>query len=103
MATVHVTLSRVDDRGDTGGSLPVVTSVPELAQTLISSSASQASTIAAPKADGLVWTVVPTGNVFVKFGAAPVANSGEGHLVLAGQARDFSVTSLGEKIAVKDA
>ncbi|HUD91226.1 hypothetical protein [Sphingobium sp.] len=55
------------------------------------------------KADGLVWTVVSSGNVFVNFGPDPVAGAGWGHLILAGQARDFSVTTVGEKIAVKDA
>ena len=103
MATVHVTISRVDDRGDTGGALPLVTSVPEAAQTITSSGTSAASTIAAAKADGLVWSVTATSNVFVAFGASPTAVSGSGHLVLAGQTRDFSVTAAGEKIAVKDA
>jgi hypothetical protein len=85
MAKVHITLSRVDDRADTGSSMPVITSVPEAAQTMDSSASSQASGIAASRADGLFWTVTALGNVFVSFGAAPVAGSGVGHLVLAGQ------------------
>ena len=103
MATVHVTLSRVDDRGDTGAALPLVTSTPEAAETITRSSSSQPSTISASKADGLVWSVTATGNVFIRFGANPTAASGQGHLVLAGQTRDFTVTAAGEKIAVKDA
>lgn len=103
MALVHITLSRVDDRGDTGGSLPIVTSVPELAETITSSGTSQVSTIAADKADRRVWTITAGGNVWVRFAETPVAASGVGQLVLAGQSRDFSVTAAGEKVAVKDA
>lgn len=103
MAIVHVTLSRVDDRGDTGGSLPIITSVPVAVETLASSATSAASTISAPAADQLVWTVTALGNVFVLFGASPTAVSGAGHLIPAGATRDFSVTASGEKIAVKDA
>ncbi len=105
MATVHVTLSRVDDRGDTGGSLPLTTSQPTLVETLTSSGTSAASTIVAPKADGLVWTVkAKGGDVWVNFDTGtPVAASGAGHLIFAGSREDFTVTTNGEKIAVKDA
>ncbi|WP_260597798.1 hypothetical protein [Sphingomonas endolithica] len=104
MATVHVTLSKIDDRADTGGTMPVITSVPEAAQTLTSSDASTASTVASTPDYGLFWTVTARdGDVYVAFGAAPVAGANEGHLVLAGQTRDFGISADGEKIAVKDA
>jgi hypothetical protein len=103
MATVHVTLSRVDDRGDTGGALPVITSVPTLVDTILSTAVSQKSTLAAPKADGLVWSITALGNVWIAFGADPTAAAEAGHLVAAGQTRDFSVTTAGETVAVKDA
>ncbi|MFD1786956.1 hypothetical protein ACFSC3_05160 [Sphingomonas floccifaciens] len=60
--------------------------------------------IVAAKADGLVWSITATGNVWAKFGTGtPVAVEGEGHLILAGQTRDFTVTDAGETIALKDA
>ena len=103
MALVHVTLSRIDDRGDTGGSMPVITSVPEAADTVTSSGTSAQSSIVAAKADGLFWSVTSKGDIWVKFGANPTAAQDDGHLILAGQTRDFSVTAAGEKIAIKDA
>jgi hypothetical protein len=104
MATVHVTLSVVDDRASTGASLPVINSVPVAAQTLASAAASAVGNVTASKADGLFWSVTAKGgDVWVAFGANPVAASGSGHLILAGQTRDFSVAATGEKIAVKDA
>ena len=103
MALVHVTISRSDDRGDTGASLPLITSVPEAVDTVTSSGTSQQASITPAKADGLIWSVTSKGDVWVKFGANPTAASDDGHLVLAGQTRDFSVTAAGEKIAIKDA
>jgi len=103
MATVHVTLSRVEARGDTGEAIAVPTSVPVAAETLTSSPTSQAGTKTATKNSGLFWTVVARGgDVWVAFGASPVAGPGLGFLVLQGWERAFSVTSVGEKIAIKD-
>jgi hypothetical protein len=101
MATVHVTLSRVQSRGETNNPMPVVYSVPESAQTMASTGVSQQSTLTATK--NQIWSVTAKGDIFVAFGTNPAAASGAGHLVLAGQTRDFSVTAAGEKIAIKDA
>ncbi|WP_145201446.1 hypothetical protein [Sphingobium sp. B2] len=49
------------------------------------------------------WTIVPKGDVWVKFGTDPTAASDTGHLVLANQPRSFAVTVAGEKVAIKDA
>lgn len=104
MATVHVTLSRVDDRSDTGSTLPVETSVPEQRQRFTTGATSQISTIAATGADHLFWSVTATGgNADVSFGTTPDAGSDPMHLVLAGQTRHWSVTAAGEKIAVRTA
>lgn len=104
MAIVHITLSRVDDRGDTGSTLPVETSVPEQRQRITTSATNQVSTIAADRADRLFWTVTASGgNVDVAFGTNPNAGSDPMHLVLAGQTRSWSVTAVGEKIAMRDA
>ncbi|MCP3729240.1 hypothetical protein M9978_02265 [Sphingomonas sp. MG17] len=103
MATVHVTISKVDDRGDTGASVQLITSVPTAAETMTSSGSSAQAAITPSKADGLFWSVTATANVWIAFGANPTAVSGAGHLILGGQTRDFAVTSAGEKIAVKDA
>jgi hypothetical protein len=104
MPTVHVTLSRVDDRGDTGSTQPVETSVPEARQRVATTASNQVLALTALQADRLFWSVTATGgDVDVSFGSAPDADNAPMHLVLAGQTRSWSVTALGEKIAVKDA
>jgi hypothetical protein len=103
MAIVHVTLSRVDDRGSTGAALPIITSVPVDVDTVTSGAASAQSSIVAGAADGLVWSITALGNVWVAFGVNPTAVADSGHLIAAGQTRDFSVTAVNEKVAVKDA
>lgn len=108
MATVHITLARTRRRMTSqsswdGLTLPVADSVPIAAATASSSGVSTASAIAAPDVNAF-WSVTATGgNVFVQFGGAPIAASGQGWLILDGQTRDFGVSAIGEKIAVKDA
>jgi hypothetical protein len=99
LATVHVTLGRVSARADTGSTLPVLSSVPRAAETLVSTPASAAAQMVGQV--GEVWSITVTGgDVFVAFGAEPVAASGAGRLLLAGQSREFAVTAVGEKLAV---
>ncbi|MEP1292792.1 MAG: hypothetical protein ABJL56_19190, partial [Nitratireductor sp.] len=60
---------------------------------------------AAPAGDEGVrfWSITAVGgNVWIKFGAAPVAASGQDWLVLDGQTREFAATA-GDKVAVIDA
>ena len=102
MATVHVTLGRVGARAETGSTLPVLSSVPRDVATLVSAPASAAAPLVAQA--GEIWSLtVKGGDVFVAFGSAPVAVSGAGRLLLAGQTREFAVTAAGEKLAVIDA
>lgn len=103
MATIHVTLSSINKRGVSDTAFPVINSVPRAAKTL-TSTASSVPEASISGANGEVWSVTAKGgDVYAAFGAAPVAAADSGHLILAGQTRDFAVTTAGEKIAVKDA
>lgn len=104
MATVHCVLGSCAIGGRAG-----ITRIPETAaeaaETITSSGASQATTAAAPAGDEGVrfWSVTAVGgNVWIKFGAAPVAASGQDWLVLDGQTREFAARG-GDKVAVIDA
>lgn len=102
MATVHVVLSRVRSRGDTGGTLPVLESVPSGVDTVTSSGTSALSSLTAGDAD--VWNVTASGGaVWLKFGpGTPVAAADDGWLLLDGQSRDFAASTDAEKLAIKD-
>lgn len=97
MALVHITLTLVRAR--------VPDSVESAADTVTSSGASAQSSIVAddPILKPRFWTIAPKGDVWVKFGSNPTADSDTGHLVLANQPRSFAVTAAGEKVAIKDA
>jgi hypothetical protein len=106
MATVHITLSKVQSKSVNGTTMPVPESVEVAADTITSSATSLQSSISPSNADagGLFWTVTARdGDVWVKFGVSPTAGSDSGYLVLTGQTRDFGITLAGEKIAIKDA
>lgn len=99
MATVHVTLGRVGARAETGSTLPILPGAPRAAETLASAGVSAPAGLVAQA--GEVWSLTVTGgDVFVAFGPNPVAASGAGRLLLAGQTRDFAVSAAGEKVAV---
>lgn len=98
MATVHTALARIAGRNNTGATLP--DSQPRQAETLASAGASAAGAIVATAGD--IWSITPLGNVWVAFGAAPVAASGSGWLVPAGQTLERGAVA-GEKCAIKDA
>jgi len=103
MATVHTTIEAVNGTSALGGVMPVAQSIETLAETLTSSATSAAGTIEAP-GKNLFWSVtVSGGDIWVKFGTDPTAASGSGYLMTDGQTRDFAVTLVGEKIAIKDA
>lgn len=98
MAIVHIVLSNTS-----GATLPAVSSVPLEAETITSDDASQVSQTIASTAADRSWSITSTGNVWVAFGSMPVAVEGTGHLVLAGETRNFSVTAVGERVSVRDA
>lgn len=107
MSTVHVVLTAVRAAAGPGALTPQLLPVPvgteKAAQTITTTGSSQKSTIAALAVTD-VWTVTARdGDVWAKFGPDPTAVLGEGHLILAGSTRDFAVSSVGEKIALKDA
>lgn len=104
MAVVGITLSKVKGTSQDGAALLVVASHPDHVEAMVSSASSQASTIAADQARGdQIWQITVSGNdVWVKFGANPVADSGEDHLICDGQTREF-VAEDGDKLAVIDA
>jgi hypothetical protein len=102
MSTVHVTLSAVKGRANTGVTMPVPDSVELGAETINSTSTSAASTLSTTSLD-CFWTVSAMGGaVWIKFGASPSAGSGGGHLIQDGQTAHFAPMAAGEKIAVKD-
>jgi hypothetical protein len=81
--------------------LPIVQAIPEPATQFINSTATSTATTGA-SGNGGVCTVTVTGNdVWVAFGASPVAAPNTHWLVLAGQTRDFAVTP-GMRAAVID-
>lgn len=103
MATVHISLTQVQERATTGATIPVPDSIPAAAQTMTSSGTSAQSTITASSSEG-VWVVTAKGgDIWVAFGANPTAAQGAGYLVLAGTTRDFGINAVGDKIAIKDA
>lgn len=101
MATLSIVLVRsntVSRWGD--GPLPVPLSVPTGAQSVTTSGSSAQSSITGSMALSDVWVVTATGgNAWLKFGANPTAAAGSDWLILAGQTREFGVTTDGEKIA----
>ncbi len=106
MALVHISLLNVQARADTGTTMQIPDSVEGAADTMQSSGGSAQSTIVAagPRLlQARFWGVATKGDIWVKFGPNPVAGSEGGHLILAGQTRFFAVSSVDEKIAIKDA
>ncbi len=103
MATLHVVLSRVVSRADTGATLPTPESVEVDADTVTPSGTSQLSSLTA--ADQDVWIVTAMGgSAWLKFGAGePVAASDDGWLIVDGQTRDFAASAAAEKLAYKTA
>lgn len=103
MATVHCVIGSLR-AGAKGAAALLPGTTAEAAETLASGGASTASTIAAGSTDAPArfWSITAVGgNVWVKFGTAPVAASGQDWLVLDGQTREFAATA-GDKVAVID-
>jgi hypothetical protein len=105
MATVHVVLCQVTSksRAQTGSTMPVPDSVPIGADTMTPTSTSAQATVTPGSAQtGIVWSVTSLdAAVWVNFGADPTAAPDSGWMILAGDSRDFAVTSPNEKCAVR--
>ncbi|GAA0749495.1 hypothetical protein [Sphingomonas trueperi] len=101
MATVQINLGLVTALTLNGADLPIFDSVDAQAETLDST----AGNVVASKTGkrGYVWCITALDAIWVKFGAAPIATSGDGWLIGAGQTRTFKVTADGEKVAIKAA
>lgn len=106
MATVHIVLTQVKALSEDGNGVAVPASQEKLADTMTSTTTSVKAAIAADYTDAVddFWTItVAGGNAWVKFGLDPTAASDTGYLLVDGQTRDFSVSQLGETVAVKTA
>lgn len=103
MPTVHISIFRQGGGAGNGAPMPTIASHELAAETIVSGPASQSSAIEAPEAGQTFWQVIPNGDIFVKFGRAPVAAPGTGFLLLKGMVGEFAVSGMGEKIAVVDA
>lgn len=99
MATVQINLGRVTALTDaTGAPVMVFDSVDAQAETMNSSASNQVAAKTGKK--GYIWSVTALDAIWVKFGATPIAVSGDGWLIAAGTTRTFKVTADGEKIAI---
>lgn len=100
MALVHVTLANVQDRAQTGSTLPIPAAADDGADTLTSSGTSQLASLTA--AEGQVWVIATTGNIWVKFGSGtPLAATDSGFMLTAG-VHHFGADA-SQKVAIKDA
>lgn len=93
MATVHVTMRNVSAVGEAS-----VYGESRAAQTMTPTATSAASTIVAGIGEVVTIKSRDT-DVFVAFGTAPVAASGSGDLITAGERVDFLVAT-GSKVAI---
>lgn len=96
MATVSLSFETVMQ-----GSAPVEAAYPQSVQNIISGGTSTASTIAAGNNTVAIVTV-SGGDVYVAFGATPVASSTNGKLIGEGTTRSFGNIVPGHKMAVID-
>jgi len=104
MANVHLELSPVKGRANTGSTMPSSDSVEYDSESQATTSSwVEVANIVAPTTN-LFWFVAPSGgDVLVRFGPDPANAGGNGRRVPAGMVRDFAVTSANEKCAIKSA
>lgn len=105
--TCHAVLCQILNRGGAGGQTqPVPKSVPVGAETETPEAAGSqvATTLTATSAESEYWIVtVDGGDVWVKFGVDAEASAGNDWLMLDGETREFSVTTVGERASFIDA
>ena len=97
MAVINVVFARAVER-----SAQVIASIPYSATRIDTTATSQASTNAAGNEDVCQLTVTG-GDVWVKFGATPVAAAGSDFLITSGQTREFGHLPPGTKVAAINA
>jgi hypothetical protein len=95
MAVVHIAFTSAPV-----GGAQVEQAIPDVAEFINSTATSQATT-AASRNGGIVSVTASGGDVWVAFGAAPVAAPNTHQLVPAGQTRNFGIPP-GMKAAVID-
>jgi hypothetical protein len=102
MATVHATILEVRGKFPSGEFAPVADSEVVAAQAITSSGTHEVSTISVPTTPGnLIWRIVSTGAVWVKFGLAPEATTGTDHYLPAGVPMEWHARP-GHKVSVED-
>lgn len=101
MAQVVVTFASAVTRAQDGAA-PVISAYERATEEMASSGTSGASTITSGQSDCAMVYNAGTAPVWVKFGAAPTAVVGSGHLVPPGIEKSFGGLSAGHKIAVID-
>jgi hypothetical protein len=103
MARLMIALDRVRNGAGSGGTMPVPSSIPDVAELLNTTTTSAQATATAANTQQYWIVTAVDGNVWINFGTNPTAASGSGWLVINGTTREFSVTVTGEKIAGIDA
>lgn len=96
MSSIHVRIGSV-----MGISAPVYSATSFATQTVTCSATSAAATIRARAGDFI--TVTASADVYMTINEAPVAVVGQGHLLLAGNTRDFGPCREGYTVAAIDA
>lgn len=103
MATVSIVLTTSNTVTRWGADIRILKSQPKAKQVATSSASSATSTITTASALSDVWVVTAKGgDIWVKFGTAPTASSGNDWLVMAGTTREFGVSVDGELLAYID-
>ncbi len=95
MGQVVIEMGRAEFKG-----VGVIASTHAKTEELNSSTSSSATTIEAAKGDFATVINNDAEDIWVTFGASPVAAVGTGHFVPSGKIRDFGGLQAGEKAAV---
>lgn len=107
MATVHIAIGYCQGRGVGGAELPVRKSLISRSVQMTSTGTSTQCTLVATQAEidnGALWFVTTDGTLDVTAGLNPTAANTNSHRVLGGGGPlEVSITTVGEKLAIKDA
>lgn len=104
MAQVHVVLHGISNRSDLGSVMPALDARTIETQLMTSGATSAVSTIQADRTANRYWTITArSGDVWIKFGTNPTAESGKGWLLQSGHILSFAVGEVGEKVAILNA
>ena len=101
MAKAYVCLAGVMAVGPGNGMIPIADSQPYAVDYPDVTATSAQSAISCPaSATAVAWCIIPAADMWVKFGAAPVAAPGTGWLIKADVPVQFKAAGKGEKIAL---